>query len=586
MPYQRLKRFRPLDYLTFILMFILLAVSIYSYYLYLEDKMALEKTTQSQTKKYIYDILEKTVNPVFEAADTLFQENQDSLKQKYIIDQLKAINDTLYENSENLIFAYMVDSNGVVLVSPSKDVEGKDYHKLRRDGLEFHSNIIQTLKIRGQSEFIIYQGRKGKKSYLGYMKLIEYNDSIVGVSKKILKNQGIIQILGLSSIAFFLFMLLVFFRLRLNRYKNDRKQLNELVELKNEKEHLVRNNRMLKMAADKNICPMIVTDTEGAVIWQNERFYEQYGEAIGKHVEYLSHRSKEELDSYQRLAQQNGSTSYTSNVGPPFTNKKIIMNTKVTHFTFDGKDLFIWIDNDITETEKMRSFLRDFLSHDLRNNIERKIISIRYQVEKFISKDMNTNGDNAREVLQNLSPEVQDLNDDLLNYLDWGKLNVDVLQVKESRIELHDLIEREIDKREIFARFCNVNLNFDIPRGLKVFADYTLISSVVRNLIDNAVQAIQKNEKATEREVCFSLEKNETHILVKVKDTGTGLSENEKNELFSQDFRNVSINENIGLGSVICKTFVELNKGKIWVEESTPGKGTTIIFTLPKFLKK
>ena len=68
-------------------------------------------------------------------------------------------------------------------------------------------------------------------------------------------------------------------------------------------------------------------------------------------------------------------------------------------------------------------------------------------------------------------------------------------------------------------------------------------------------------------------------------DTGIGIDKKDIPRLFMKFFQaDTSITRKIkgtGLGLVICKEIIEAQKGKIWVESSGKGKGTTVHFSLP-----
>ncbi|MBI5050807.1 MAG: hypothetical protein HZC11_08060, partial [Nitrospirae bacterium] len=73
-------------------------------------------------------------------------------------------------------------------------------------------------------------------------------------------------------------------------------------------------------------------------------------------------------------------------------------------------------------------------------------------------------------------------------------------------------------------------------------------------------------------------------IEISVEDTGIGISKENQEKLF-QPFQQVDTSltrkyTGTGLGLSLCKKFVELHGGKIWVE-SKPGKGSRFVFVIP-----
>ena len=85
---------------------------------------------------------------------------------------------------------------------------------------------------------------------------------------------------------------------------------------------------------------------------------------------------------------------------------------------------------------------------------------------------------------------------------------------------------------------------------------------------------------------CTSSESDfERTITVKISDTGMGINAENQKKLFKieENFTTFGTNheKGTGLGLILCKEFVEINGGEIWVE-SEEGKGTCFHFTIPK----
>jgi signal transduction histidine kinase len=132
------------------------------------------------------------------------------------------------------------------------------------------------------------------------------------------------------------------------------------------------------------------------------------------------------------------------------------------------------------------------------------------------------------------------------------------------------------EKQQTFS----VNLDRDIPRGL--IGDDQRLTQVLTNLLSNAV-------KFTPERGIISLEARrlkDEHggllIRVDVKDTGIGITEEQKARLF-HSFEQAESNTSrkfggTGLGLAISKRIVAMMGGEIWVE-SEPGKGSVFSFT-------
>ncbi|OYT42133.1 MAG: hypothetical protein B6U86_00895 [Candidatus Altiarchaeales archaeon ex4484_43] len=108
--------------------------------------------------------------------------------------------------------------------------------------------------------------------------------------------------------------------------------------------------------------------------------------------------------------------------------------------------------------------------------------------------------------------------------------------------------------------------------------DKNRLMQVLTDLIDNAIKFTEKGG------IVIEARREKDNILVKVKDTGIGISKENINKLFTKFYQvDSSLSRRYGgtgLGLAICKKIVEAHGGKIWVD-SELGKGSTFQFTLP-----
>jgi PAS domain S-box-containing protein len=126
----------------------------------------------------------------------------------------------------------------------------------------------------------------------------------------------------------------------------------------------------------------------------------------------------------------------------------------------------------------------------------------------------------------------------------------------------------------------SIIVNFSTDSKItEVYADRIRLKQILFNLLSNAIKFTPKDGK-----VDVFAELVSDRIKVSVKDTGIGISEENKKELFHPfaqlNSETNSRYEGTGLGLSLVKKFVELHNGQIWFE-SELGKGTTFIFELP-----
>lgn len=113
----------------------------------------------------------------------------------------------------------------------------------------------------------------------------------------------------------------------------------------------------------------------------------------------------------------------------------------------------------------------------------------------------------------------------------------------------------------------------------KVSLDAAKIREVISNLIDNAIKYTEKGS------ITVTLWQNGDTLRFSVKDTGIGVTSEDKIRLFSKFARSKETEKlyvgGTGLGLYVGKTFIEKHGGRIWVESDGRGRGSEFIFELP-----
>jgi signal transduction histidine kinase len=116
------------------------------------------------------------------------------------------------------------------------------------------------------------------------------------------------------------------------------------------------------------------------------------------------------------------------------------------------------------------------------------------------------------------------------------------------------------------------------PRLGDVRADERKIKQVVLNLLSNAIKFTPEGGRIDVRAGV-----RDEVAEVSVTDTGVGIALEDQEAVF-EEFRQVGTAdkkvEGTGLGLTLCRKFVELHGGRIWVQ-SQVGHGSTFTFTLP-----
>jgi signal transduction histidine kinase/tetratricopeptide (TPR) repeat protein len=215
------------------------------------------------------------------------------------------------------------------------------------------------------------------------------------------------------------------------------------------------------------------------------------------------------------------------------------------------------------------------IAHDLKNPIQ----VVRGYAELLKNNFDDYNRSEINKILGNIY-DASDAQYSLLqNLLTWAMSQTGRVEFNPQDLNLLDLVMTTIKPLQPVANQKNIRITADVNPEIYVNADHEMISTVCRNLVSNAIKFSYPGDTIN----LFS-KKNNQIVETVVEDSGVGMNEDNKNNLFMVD-NNMSTNgtsneKGTGLGLLICKEFVELNGGKIWVD-SELSKGSKFHFSLP-----
>lgn len=237
---------------------------------------------------------------------------------------------------------------------------------------------------------------------------------------------------------------------------------------------------------------------------------------------------------------------------------------------------------ELQEALDVRHKMFAIISHDLKNPIFGFKSLIDEYIKSFDSLDM----DDIREVFYILQKSSNQLADMLNDLLTWSNFQRGAISYNPEEVDVHHLAQQIVEQASLQAQNKMIGLRNDVPMDTFAFADPNLITLTLRNLVSNAIKFTPSNGFVT----VFSREDRASSLLyISVSDTGVGIPEDTMNELFKLNKSKTTLGTNqekgTGLGLILVKEAVELNRGKLSVETKI-GKGTTFTFTLPLVIKE
>jgi two-component system, OmpR family, sensor histidine kinase VicK len=195
----------------------------------------------------------------------------------------------------------------------------------------------------------------------------------------------------------------------------------------------------------------------------------------------------------------------------------------------------------------------------------------------------NDSGEHAADMLKGLTRNAYRLQSLITVILDVARIESGTLILERENLNLTDLITTAIEdaKNQLKISGKSIEISFfhkqiqDVQqkKDLIVNADKDRILQVLSNLLSNALKFTKEGS------IAVTTEKVENEVIVKVKDSGSGIDR----EIFPKLFeRFVSKSEKgTGLGLFLSKNITEAHGGRIWAENNPDGIGAMFAFSLP-----
>jgi signal transduction histidine kinase len=216
------------------------------------------------------------------------------------------------------------------------------------------------------------------------------------------------------------------------------------------------------------------------------------------------------------------------------------------------------------------------LAHDLRNPISGLLTLSELLAYRFDKLDERR----IREMCLLLHDGARQSSELLECILQWARAQMGKLETQPSPVRLAELCEGIADLQQPVAKNKEIRLLCQVRQDAMVYADENMIATVLRNVLSNAVKFTPRGG-----EVVCSSRAQDAWECITIRDTGIGMGPEDLRKLFRIDvhFTNAGTEaeRGAGLGLILCKELVELNKGLIGVE-SEPGKGSTFMVRLPR----
>ncbi len=167
----------------------------------------------------------------------------------------------------------------------------------------------------------------------------------------------------------------------------------------------------------------------------------------------------------------------------------------------------------------------------------------------------------------------------LTNLLDWSRLQRNKLKWVPESIDMHESIHLAISQVNSLAIQKDLSIIPSVSQRTFVYADKEMITTVLRNLLSNAIKFTQQRGR-----IMVYTRIKDSMVNCCIEDSGVGIDPQFLSSLFEYGQNETTLGTNgekgTGLGLILCKELMQINKGEISVK-SKVGRGSTFCISLP-----
>ena len=287
---------------------------------------------------------------------------------------------------------------------------------------------------------------------------------------------------------------------------------------------------------------------------------------LGKDVPVIFLTAKNDIESITKAFDAGGIDYITK----PFNKSELLARVK-THLELKLQK------QNLKELNATKDKFFSIIAHDLRSPLNQLL-----RLSEILQKEIEDEKANDAIKLAKLINESAKSGRLLLeNLLEWSRSQTGTINYNPEQLNLKEITDEVLELNENNASQKDISLQNNLPKNCIAYADGNMIRTILRNLISNGIKFTYKGGK-----IILDAKKAKGKIIYSISDNGIGIKSDDIEKLFRIDINpktiGVSQEKGTGLGLILCKEFIEINGGEIWVE-SEFNKGSTFFFSIPAF---
>lgn len=232
----------------------------------------------------------------------------------------------------------------------------------------------------------------------------------------------------------------------------------------------------------------------------------------------------------------------------------------------------------LQEIDRIKNDLITRLSHELKTPLTSIFAALEY-VQDVYNEDLNVELKDLIKIINRGSNRLKSLIDDLMEIY---HIELNSLKLNMETTDIIPTIKKSVANAQGIINKRKQQINVSLPDKKILKFDKEKMETVITNLINNAAKNTPQKGS-----IFVSVEENDEWVEIKVRDTGVGFTEEEKNMIFKKFGKverygqNYDVNiDGPGLGLYLAREIVRLHNGEIKLFSEGRNKGSTFVIRL------
>lgn len=213
---------------------------------------------------------------------------------------------------------------------------------------------------------------------------------------------------------------------------------------------------------------------------------------------------------------------------------------------------------------------------DISHQLKTPLTSITIMLDN-LKDNPNMDENTKQKFIFEISKQIDWINWLVISMLKLSKLDANVVQFYEEKINLKKFIDEIIKNLEIPIEIKNQQIVIEGNQNASFVGDYKWQQEAVTNIIKNCIEHNKENGK-----IYIKYEENTLFTKITIRDEGEGMTKEDLKHIFERFYKGQNSSENsVGIGLALAKNIIEKNNGMISCK-SELDKGTEFVI---KYMK-